>query len=129
MANQNRMPMPKSDVETNAEIREENLKTLPGDVAEAAPAKKKAGMVKKKAAKKTKASKKAEASEAPPKKTASKKAEKEAKAERAETRKASLKRIQVVALREGFYDNMRRKEGDKFAIADESELGEWMEKI
>jgi hypothetical protein len=37
--------------------------------------------------------------------------------------------MQVVALRPGFYGNVRRKEGDKFAIADKKHLGKWMKPI
>jgi hypothetical protein len=36
------------------------------------------------------------------------------------------KGIEVVATRKGFYNQMRCKEGDKFFVKSEIELGEWM---
>lgn len=34
-------------------------------------------------------------------------------------------KIEVVALRKGFYGQLRRKEGDKFKITSEKEFGDW----
>lgn len=38
---------------------------------------------------------------------------------------APKKGIEVVALRDGFYNQMRKAQGSKFTIRDESEFGEW----
>lgn len=39
------------------------------------------------------------------------------------------KPLQVVALRAGFVDGVRRAEGDKFTIKNKSKLGSWMKPI
>lgn len=35
--------------------------------------------------------------------------------------------IEVVALHKGFFDSYRKKEGDKFLVRSEKQLGSWME--
>jgi len=35
----------------------------------------------------------------------------------------------VVALRAGFYERVRRAQGDKFMVDDEKKLGSWMKKV
>jgi len=42
--------------------------------------------------------------------------------------KVKAKRIKVRALRTGYYDHARRREGDVF-IVDECDLGTWMERV
>lgn len=43
--------------------------------------------------------------------------------------KTSKSSLMVVATRAGFYKQSRKQEGDKFVIADKTELGDWMKEI
>lgn len=38
-------------------------------------------------------------------------------------------KVNVIAIRQGFFKGSRKSEGDKFTLDDVSEMGEWMKKI